>query len=274
MNLQDTIILHRVPKHKNFNFTSLEQKSEMKICVLDTETTGLNKDDEIIEFGYQIISCDLDGNMFDVIDEDSLFNEPTKGISRDIENITGINFDMVKGHKIDWVALAEKLSDVDFFIAHNAGFDRPFCERYSDIFKEKPWGCSQIGFDYLEEFKLSKNNLEYLLWKVSKSFYDAHRALDDVQALSLLLSARAGERTILSGVVEDAKQSFYIVQATGAPFSTKDELKGLQMRWNQDARVWEKSITESNLEAFKQSLMDIHPSIYPKALQKRRFSND
>jgi DNA polymerase-3 subunit epsilon len=55
--------------------------------------------------------------------------------------ITGITDDMVAGHRIDETAVNGSVDDAVIVIAHNAGFDRKFSERYWPIFEEKAWGC-------------------------------------------------------------------------------------------------------------------------------------
>jgi hypothetical protein len=49
---------------------------------------------------------------------------------------------MVAGRSIDISALKALIDPADLIIAHNAGFDRPFCEAFSPIFAGKAWACS------------------------------------------------------------------------------------------------------------------------------------
>ena len=49
--------------------------------------------------------------------------------------ITGITDAMVQGQSIDVVAVTRLLSGAALVIAHNARFDRPFCEALLDEFR-------------------------------------------------------------------------------------------------------------------------------------------
>ena len=50
--------------------------------------------------------------------------------------------EMVKGQSIDVTAVKRLLSGAAIVIAHNARFDRPFCEGLLDEFKDISWACS------------------------------------------------------------------------------------------------------------------------------------
>jgi DNA polymerase III subunit epsilon len=60
----------------------------------------------------------------------------------EITNVTGITGEMVAGKLIVMAALRTLVEPADLIIAHNAGFDRPFCEAFSPIFADKAWACS------------------------------------------------------------------------------------------------------------------------------------
>jgi DNA polymerase-3 subunit epsilon len=56
--------------------------------------------------------------------------------------LTGITDEMVGGQRIDDAAVSAFVEDAVIVIAHNAGFDRKFAERYWPVFERKAWGCS------------------------------------------------------------------------------------------------------------------------------------
>ena len=70
------------------------------------------------------------------------FNEPSEPIPLEVTALTGIMDDMVAGQRIDDSAVSAFVDDAVIVIAHNAGFDRKFAERYWPIFQRKAWGCS------------------------------------------------------------------------------------------------------------------------------------
>ena len=49
---------------------------------------------------------------------------------------------MVAGHVLDTGAVRVLLEPADLVIAHNARFDRNFCERLHEDFLHKAWACS------------------------------------------------------------------------------------------------------------------------------------
>ncbi len=248
-NSPDFQVLQRLVPEESFNQSPPAQVH--KICVLDTETTGLDTSRcEVIELGYQIIEFDSNGNFYKVISKQNFLNEPNESISAEVTQVTGIKDADVKGHKIDWELVAQEISNVDLIVAHNASFDRPIVERYHKVFATKVWGCSVNQIDWLKITGVSSRSQELLCWKLGKFFYDAHRALDDVQALTQLLSESIGEKQqpALSYLLPVIRKSKSLVKATRAPFELKDALKSRNYRWQPSAKVWQKVIDEADIK--------------------------
>ena len=245
-----------------------------KVCVIDTETTGLDTEQcEIIELGYQIIEFDSHGNFYRVLTAKNFLNEPDGEISAEVTQVTGLTFEDVKGHQIPWQEVEQDLQDCKLCVAHNAGFDRPVLERYNPIFVDKIWGCSVLQIDWPSLTGVGSRSQEFLAWTVGQFFYDAHRALDDVQALSELLSKTVGEehKTAFSYLLQSVRISKVFVKATGAPFDVKDDLKNRGYRWNANERVWQKMLNESDLEE-EQIWLAAHST--PKPTIKKLKAND
>lgn len=276
----ETKTLIKVPTITQFNDNKNELNQPLlKLVVIDTETTGLNHEkDEIIELGYTIIEFDREGNLYDVVERFDQFQEPSNKISDEIFAVTGISNEDVAGKSIDWEAVENSFNehDVVLFIAHNAGFDRKFLEHKSEIFKNVLWGCSQSMVNYLDLFGSSKNNQEFLVWKVCDSFYDAHRAIDDVNALSFLISHKdENDKTILKHILEAVKQPDFIVQAKNAPFDDKDALKNMGCQWNATKKVWQIKTTKDNVESVKSMIKKASPRCTPNVFETKiadRFS--
>ncbi|WP_040727968.1 3'-5' exonuclease [Thiomicrorhabdus sp. Kp2] len=222
-----------------------------KVCIIDTETTGLDTDVcEIIELGYQIIEFDSQGNFYKVLKAQNFLNEPNGEISAEVTQVTGLTMEDVQGHKIPWQQVEAELADVQLCVAHNASFDRPVLERYSDVFINKIWGCSVAQIDWMKEAHIGSRSQEFLCWKVGNFFYGAHRALDDVQALTQLLSCKISTNNVpaFSFLLTAVRQSKSLVKATGAPFDIKDDLRSRGYRWNVGERVWQKVLDDSKLQ--------------------------
>lgn len=246
---EDFQVLNKLVAKTEFNPNTPEQTH--KVCIIDTETTGLDTDVcEIIELGYQIIEFDSHGHFYKVLSAQNYLNEPSGEISAEVTQVTGLTFDDVQGHKIPWQEVEAEISQVQLCVAHNAGFDRPVVERYSDVFIEKIWGCSVAQIDWLKQAHVGSRSQEFLCWKVGQFFYGAHRALDDVQALTQLLSCPISENKVpaFSFLLEAVRQSKSLVKATKAPFDIKDDLRSRGYRWNVGERVWQKVLDDSKLQ--------------------------
>ena len=113
--------------------------------ILDTETTGLNhRSDEIIEIGAVAFTFDDGGGIGDIVGIYGGLQQPSRPIPSEVTRLTGITDAMVEGQVIDIQPLADLIEPADLIIAHNAGFDRPFCEAFSTIFAGKAWALSLI----------------------------------------------------------------------------------------------------------------------------------
>lgn len=100
--------------------------------IIDTETTGLSfRKHEVIEVGAVAFSFDASGAIGDVVDVYGGLQQPSGAIPAEITRITGITDEIMAGQAIDRVRLERLVADVDLIVAHNAAFDRPFCEALS-----------------------------------------------------------------------------------------------------------------------------------------------
>lgn len=232
-------------------FNSNAPQKTHKACIIDTETTGLDTDVcEIIELGYQIVEFDSDGNFYRVLSAQNFLNEPEGEISAEVTQVTGLTLEDVQGHQIPWEQVAAEIADVALCVAHNAGFDRPVLERYNEVFVDKIWGCSVAQIDWMAVADVGSRSQEFLCWKVGQFFYGAHRALDDVQALTQLLSSKVSKAQVpaFSFLLKAVRQSKSLIKATGAPFDVKDDLRKRGYRWNVAEKVWQKVIDEAKLQ--------------------------
>jgi DNA polymerase-3 subunit epsilon len=223
-----------------------------RVVVLDTETTGLDHSrDKIIELALLRVDIDLATGLpvgeVQVYDE---LEDPGMPIPKEVQDITGINNAMVEGQRLDEARIAALLEGVDLVIAHNAGFDRPFCEARLGAFGQLAWACSFADIPWREHGKRS-SKLESLAQDLGY-FYDAHRAEMDCHALLAVLAAHLPQQvhTGLAQLMAQARKPSYRLMATHAPFDAKDKLKARGYRWNADQKVWSTRIGDSKaLEA-------------------------
>lgn len=247
----------------------IEMNPELGICsILDTETTGLDhKSDEIIEIAIRKwIYHKKDHYLVKPIEEYAELNEPLRNeISDIITELTGITKDDVKGKKIDWEIVSRIISESDFILAHNAGFDRPMIEAVKeirDISASKFWACSFKQVDWSSKGFISSK--QELLSIFHGFHYSGHRALTDIDALANLLM----QGDYLKEILANAKIKQVSVNCIKAPFDAKDLLKSKGFFWNAPSKFWSKLVSETELEAVKSFLTD---DVYPSGRMTAEF---
>ncbi|MDT4841657.1 3'-5' exonuclease [Ensifer sp. 22521] len=224
----------------------------LKGVILDTETTGLNnRKDEIIEIGLIAFTFDEKGNLGDVTGVYGGLRQPANPIPADITRLTGITDAMVAGKAIDLAEIRTLMERADLVIAHNAGFDRPFCEAFSPVFEGKAWACSVSEVDWSSRgFEGTK--LGYLIGQAGY-FHDGHRAVDDCFALLEVLAKDGGsENTPFAELYQASQRSRIRIFAENSPFDMKDHLKARGYRWSDGSdgrpKSWWIEIADAALE--------------------------
>lgn len=225
----------------------------MKGVIIDTETTGLDaRQHEIIEIGLVGFTFDTQGDIGDVFAVYGGLQQPSAPIPPEITQLTGITDEMVAGRIFDIAAVRNIIEPADLIVAHNAAFDRPFCEALADIFTLKAWACSVSEIDWKSRgFEGTK--LGYLLGQ-SGYFHDGHRAVDDCFALLEVLAERPGgtERAAFAELYQASQRSRACIFAEKAPFDLKEHLKARGYRWSDGSdgrpKSWWIELGEDNLD--------------------------
>lgn len=226
---------------------------------LDVETTGLDTSkDTVIELAMLPFEYDMDGCVVGVGDAFVGLRDPGIPIPPDVTALTGITDEMVAGTSIDTQLIEAAVGSAAIVIAHNAGFDRPFCERIWPIFAAKPWGCSLREVDWkAEAFEGTR------LRDIAAGhgfFFDGHRAEEDCRAGVEILARKLPKsgRTGLAVLLESARQTRWRLWATGAPFASREMLKKRGYRWDSGEgsrpRAWHLDVSEQTLECERQFL--------------------
>ena len=111
------------------------------VAILDTETTGLGPDAEVLELAIVRCGVDSSGSLCSVDEMLDEFNDPGFEIPAEVGKITGITDDMVHGKSVDMSKVEHILRDDPVIIAHNARFDRHFSRNCSKTTTTS--GCAQ-----------------------------------------------------------------------------------------------------------------------------------
>lgn len=183
-----------------------------KVCVLDTETTGLSFDDghRIIEIAALV----LDMSTFKAIDKLEQRISPGRSIDPKAQLVHGISLDDLVGKpKFKEVepALTKMIDGCDLLVAHNLTFDAGFLiGEYGLLEKEFP----EIEcFDTMTEFRWATPmgklpNLKELCFACDVEYKDdlAHAAMYDVIVLArCFINACKGNVVDLSGLCDKSK---------------------------------------------------------------------
>jgi DNA polymerase III subunit epsilon len=228
----DYRVLRRL-KPRPIAVSRVPREGEKIAIIVDTETTGLDHTrDEVIELGMVAVLYDGEGQVGDVIGTFNALREPSGPISPEITRLTGITPDMVAGQVLDLEAVERFIEPADLVIAHNARFDRPFCERLSKGFQVKAWACSHSEVPW-SGFGFEGSKLGYLLTQCGW-FHQGHRAVEDCHALlEVLAFPLPSEAGLPFGhLLASARKSLLRIWAEGSPFDMKDRLKARGYRWN------------------------------------------
>ena len=244
----------------------ITDQDTVSIAFLDTETTGIDRaNDKIIEIAVKLVKFEAPTGKIIAIDQTyESFNDPGEDISDEIIRLTGIDNNLVEGKHIDWGRVDSILNDADLIVAHNAGFDRAFVDRYSAVSSNKIWACSIHDIDWLGRGFASAKQELLCYWH--GFYFEAHRAMNDVDALIHLLTHNSyDDKRPLLELIENSKKPLYIIFAENFNYDPikKDIVKGNKYRWNSKDKIWYKNVNLDELEREKEWLtVAIYGSVF------------
>lgn len=228
----------------------LNKKETINLLFADVETTGLDREnDQIVELAIMEIQYNKITSKITAIGESyESLNDPGVQLKGEIIRATNIKDEDVKGKKINWDRVDKMFKRCDIVISHNAGFDRPFFDRYLEESRKKIWGCTLMQIDWKNKDQgHDAQNLMCLL-RDHGCFSNAHRALDDVKSM-VWLACQIDPLTNFPYIREvflNIKKVNYWCKATGNTYSIKDDLKKNKYRW--DGKHWKKKIIEEEID--------------------------
>ena len=232
----------------------------IRISFIDLETTGTDVSrDEVIEIAIKVISINKnDGSSLAAINSYESLSQPELPIAEQISKINGITNEMVEGKSIDWNEVDSIISNSHLVVAHNSYFDRPFLEKYLN--KHISWACSLNDIDWFERGFIN-SKLELLcIWH--GFYYDAHRAMNDVDSLINLVTHESYmDNMPIVELIKNARMPYYkAILSFGYNASFVELVKGIgSFRFDSTTKNWWK-IYKSEEEANKE-LSQLPPGI-------------
>jgi DNA polymerase-3 subunit epsilon len=218
---------------------------------LDIETTGLDRNvDRVIEIATRPFHYRSDTGEIVSIDAGySGLEDPGVPLTPEIVKITGITGELLRGQKIDWNRVGELIAGADVIVAHHARFDRPFVDSLVPASLDKVWACSFRQVDWSAKgFPVQQLGALSLFHGF---FVDAHRAMNDVNAMLYLLTCPDPDTgaPYSKELFANCMRPRAVIYADRSPYDSKDILKAQGYRWNAEKKSWYRSVTEDGLEA-------------------------
>lgn len=218
-------------------------------AIVDVETSGLDpQNDKIIELAILRFRFTETGQITEVDRARSWREDPGFPLNPAVTSLTGLTDADLAGKSIDAAEATAILASADVLVAHNAAFDAKFVEARLPAVAGHAWACSLHEIDW-PTHGFEARRLGLLLMEAGY-FFDPHRAEQDVLALLFLLAHRShGGRPLLASLIASAEQAAVRIDAIGAPYASRDALKGRGYQWRQTDRCWGKEVAECDVDA-------------------------
>ena len=159
----------------------------MKILIVDTETTGLTAEDEIVEFAGLLLW--KDGWRLREVAKYHGLREPECSMHPAAMAAHGLSEYELSDQRLDLAKMRSLFERCDVVVAHNAHFDRRFIEPILPVSRKRTWLCSCHGINW-KAHGMKNKRLQTLVEHHGIDPGRAHRAMADVVALKRLLEKK------------------------------------------------------------------------------------
>ena len=219
--------------------TNPHKRSLESVLILDTETTGLDENnDEVVEIG-----CILFNVPFKSVLSQLSFLLPVQ--INDAEFINGISAD-VSNVEQPWnegMQFLYKLIDsCDFIVAHNAAFDKKWFGKGKLPYLDKKWICSldDVNWSFKKNIK-SRPSVTDLALAFNIPVWNVHRALSDCYYISEVFKKIDNLEEILLKATEPR----YLYKAI-VSYEDRILAKNAGFRWNSPVQgAWTRKLSET-----------------------------
>lgn len=247
-------ILEQIPID---NDTALigQPHNTIEFVILDTETTGVEEEDRIVEMSMLKVYFDkTTGKYVGLGDRFSSLHDPGIDIKQDASNVNGITKKDITGQKIYTDYLKTFLQDSPIVVAFNAIFDQRMVENTFPDIPRQTWACAlqEIDWSYLGH----KTKRQEIILLNEGWYYDSHIAINDCYALSWLIGQ------VPNGVntLETSTRTDKYMLCTKPPYNlnTINELKRNGFSWNKPEKMWWKISYEGDIEYIENNLNEYY----------------
>lgn len=213
---------------------------EINRClIIDTETSGLTDDDEIIEIGCVLYSVKNQCSLL----EFSTLLPARKNDAESINRIKVAALDEMSTVGEKTSIIVDLLSVTDCFVAHNAEFDRAVLSRWSQFFGDGiPWLCTMADFKWPQATR-EQGSLINLALDHGVGVASAHRALTDCRLIASLFDRMPG----LQSMFEVAMRPKGLFQAM-VSYDDRELAKQAGFKWNGVNKSWTRQLALEDAE--------------------------
>jgi DNA polymerase III subunit epsilon len=246
-----------------------DRSSSTTVAVIDTETTGLDSSKhKLIELAMaKMIVDDVAGDLLSITQPVAWLEDPNEPLSIEIEQLTGLTDADLIGQAFDDPTILHAFDDVDIVVGHNIRFDAGFLtKRFPSL--GHPLGCSQKDIDWSAVGYEGGRSIGALLTSAGHFSSQMHRAGPDAWATACLLAMPAPDgRCIAAHLLQTAGRTTSRLDAVGAPYSVKDDLRAADYHWSAERRAWWIEGDSERIGNEAVWLKARHPLIKPKIVQ-------
>ena len=218
--------------------TAKDKKSMDRILILDTETTGLDENnDEVIEIGcilFHVTSRSVLSQLSFLLPVSINNAQHINGISVEVSNISqpwemGMDF------------FLKLVDSCDIILAHNAAFDKKWFGKGQLPNLNKNWICSleDINWSFKKNLK-SRPSVTDLALAFNIPVWNLHRALSDCYYISEVFKKIEN----LENILIKATEPKYLYKAL-VSYEDRSLAKNAGFRWNSPVQgAWTRKLSE------------------------------
>lgn len=216
--------------------------------IVDVKTAGFARADDVVvelaarRFAYNQAHVITWTGVTKVWREDPEHALPDEFVEQE-----GLNNAALSGCKIDREEAATLISSADICIAHSARFDRPLIEKMLPSINGLSWICSAEDIDW-GDCGCAASTLQAICHHLGIDV-DHRSVAPSVDAVLQILQAKFGpDRSVLSMLVNNARQETWRVSAFDAPTGAAHALQARGYHWDPARQTWWREVRERACE--------------------------